>query len=511
MIRTRAPELPQLAPWLNCDGSLSLRALRGKVVLLDFWTYGCINCLHILPDLHYLEAKYRERLVIIGIHTAKFEQEQNPEAVQQAIWRYGITHPVVVDCDRTLWDQYAIKAWPTFVVIDPQGYAIATLAGEGQRERLERLIEGVIGNPSGAGAEQENDDANSGQPWLASPLAFPGKVVVDGPGDRLFIADTEHHRIVVTTLAGVHWAAIGTGTAGWQDGEGATAQFSSPQGVAFDAQRQILYVADTGNHLLRRVNLLQSQVSTLAGTGTQSRVIFPHGGAALSVALNSPWDVALLGESLYIAMAGAHQIWQMDLARGTLQTLIGTGAEFCVDGDRQIAAFAQPSGITTDGTELFVADSETSSIRAISLAGEPLVRTVCGGGQLFEFGNQDGVGSEARLQHCLGITYGGGYLWVADTYNHAIKRVDCATEECMTICGSGQAGFEEGTGRAASFAEPSGLGWWGNGQEPTGKGQQLFVADTNNHAIRCIQIASQGVTTLPLSQVCSPFICVPER
>lgn len=513
MIRTRAPELPQKAPWLNCDGSLSLRALRGKVVLLDFWTYGCINCLHTIADLHYLEAEFRERLVIIGVHTAKFEREQSPEAVQQAIWRYGITHPVMVDCDRTLWDQYAIRAWPSFVVIDPQGYVVATLAGEGQRERLEQTIAEVLGEPQeqSLGRQEKNRDNNSNLPRLISPLAFPGKVLVDGRGNRLFIADTEHHRIVITTLAGEFRAAIGTGLAGWQDGEGAIAQFSSPQGMAFDAQQQILYVADTGNHLLRHVDLLHTQVSTLAGTGTQSQVLFPHGGEALSVALNSPWDVTQLGSSLYIAMAGAHQIWQLDLERGVVQTLLGTGAEFCVDGDPQVAAFAQPSGITTDGTELFVADSETSSIRAISLAGEPTVRTLCGGGELFEFGDRDGVGRAVRLQHCLGIAYGGGYLWLTDTYNHKIKRVNLATGECITICGSPQAGFAAGIGQTAQFAEPSGLGWWEDSQGLTKQSQYLFVADTNNHAIRHIQLEATAVTTLPLSQVCSPFVCMPER
>ncbi|HEY9764405.1 MAG TPA: thioredoxin-like domain-containing protein, partial [Trichocoleus sp.] len=201
MVRTRAPELSQTAPWLNCDGSLSLRALRGKVVLLDFWTYGCINCLHTLPDLHYLEAKYRDRVIVIGVHTAKFEQEQNPEAVQQAIWRYGITHPVVVDCDRTVWDQYAIRAWPTFVVINPQGYVVATVAGEGQRERLEQTIEKILGGEREAETEQAAF-ADGSLPRSSSPLAFPGKVVVDGPGNRLLIADTGHHRIVMTTLAG---------------------------------------------------------------------------------------------------------------------------------------------------------------------------------------------------------------------------------------------------------------------------------------------------------------------
>ncbi|HHP7243900.1 MAG TPA: thioredoxin-like domain-containing protein, partial [Elainellaceae cyanobacterium] len=413
MVRVRAPDLPQTGSWLNCDQSVSLKDLRGYVVILDFWTYSCINCLHVIPDVRYLEQKYGDRLVVIGIHTAKFDHEHDLESVRQAIARYGIMHPVVVDSDRHVWEQYAVRAWPTFVVIDPMGYVVATISGEGQRENLDRLIQQLIAdlakNGAKNGAENRTLDTSSvslspQSPALhTSPLAFPGNVVADAELDTLFIADTQHHRIVITTLNGTLKSVIGTGIAGWRDGDYETAQFSSPQGLAID--RQTLYVADTGNHLIRHIDRSQQHVSTIAGTGVQSRWLFPHGGKALDVDLNSPWDLVIVDVVMYVAMAGAHQIWAID-RDGTSQTFIGTGAEFCVDGTRDTAAFAQPSGTTTDGNDLFVVDSETSSVRRIRRGESPTADTVCGSGQLFEFGDRDGIGSNVRLQHCLGLTYG---------------------------------------------------------------------------------------------------------
>lgn len=502
MVRIRAPELSQAFPWLNCQHPLLLKALRGQIVLLDFWTYGCINCLHIIPDLHYLEQKYSQFLTIISVHTAKFDHEQSLESIQQAVLRYGITHPVLVDCDRTLWDQYAIRAYPTFVLIDPQGYIVATFSGEGRRQILDQLIQQLIEEHRGKGTldEQSLVDILRPQDLLTSPLAFPGKVLADELSNTLFIADTGHHRIVMTSLNGTLKATIGTGTAGWQDGDWNTAQFSSPQGMALDPSGQILYIADAGNHLLRQVDLRQFTVSTVAGTGTQSRLLFPHGGKALEVDLNSPWDLALLGDQLQIAMAGSHQIWVMHLSDRTIETLIGTGAEYRVDGTADTAAFAQPHGITTDGRRLFVADSETSSIRTISFNPTPIAQTLCGQGQLFGFGDRDGVGAAVQLQHCSGLVYARGFVWIADTYNHKIKQVNPTTGECCSVAGRGTAGLQDGAGAVAALSEPAGLSC---------ANSTLYIADTNNHAVRYLNLDSLELKTLTLPDLCSPYLCTP--
>ena len=510
----RAPQFPRDRTWLNPPNPLSLRDLRGTVVLLDFWTYGCINCLHILPDLAWLEQQYTDQLVVIGVHTPKFAHEQSETAVQQAIQRYDIQHPVINDCDRTLWNQYAVRAWPTLVVIDPNGYIALQVSGEGHLERLNTVIAALLGQePNSIPASTQSLPQQIPERIPPSrlhtkeqnlELSFPSGIWVDEPCDRIFIADTGHHRVAIATLDGNLQAVIGTGQPGWQDDNFATAQFNMPQGLAFDAVQQRLYVADTGNHLIRCIDLEQEQVHTLAGTGRQSRVIHPHGGRATEVDLNSPWGLALAYPDLYIAMAGSHQIWALNLVNSQMATLIGTGAEACVDGSPAIAAFAQPSGlcidyctdVCTDRPHLYVADCESSSIRQVDLE-TPSVQTLCGSGGLFDFGNRDGIGDQVRLQHCLGVCAVDDTLWIADTYNHVIKQLNLNTQECITRWGTGQPGYRDGDGmcdrtcpqnvpQPSLFNEPSAL---------SATSTHLYVADTNNHAIRRINLANNHVST----------------
>jgi thiol-disulfide isomerase/thioredoxin len=501
--RVRAPELPQDKPWLNTDHPILLKNLKGRVVILDFWTYCCINCLHVLPELKYLEQKYQDNLTVIGIHSAKFDNEKETENIRQAILRYDIEHPVLVDSNFQVWQQYAVRAWPTLIVIDPEGYVIGHLSGEGNQETLDQLVGEMLSE------HQEKGTTNFGklsltlekqrQP-LATPLAFPGKVLADESKNRLFVADSGHHRIVVSTLTGEVLHIIGTGKAGLTDGAYTDARFSSPQGMTLDVENDLLYVADTENHTLRQIDLKNQYVKTIAGTGEQSHSIRPHGGAALEIRLNSPWDLEKLGDRLLIAMAGSHQIWEMQLETGIIQTYAGTGSEACVDGSLEEAVFAQPSGIATDGRELYIADSEVSSIRAVGLVNDLPVRTVCGSGGLFGFGDVAGDGSDVRLQHCLGIEYTQNYLWVADTYNHKIKRVDPHTGNCQTVLGDGTAGLQNGQGTATRFFEPSGM---------SAIAAQVFVADTNNHAIRRIELGTLNVTTLEFPGLCAPDVCLP--
>ena len=523
MAKVRAPELPSNFSWLNCDQPLSLATLRGQVVLLDFWTVGCINCLHILPDLNYLQQKYQSGLTVIGVHAAKFDHEQAIDTVRQATLRYDIGHPVLIDQNFYVWDQYAVRAWPTLVIIDPAGYVIGYLAGEGHRAALDELISQIIIIPNVSiptQATPQNFWLTALPSPLVTPLAFPGKVLADEASDALFIADSGHHRLVISNLNGLVIQVIGQGQPGWRDGTFAEAQFHAPQGMAFDRQHQHLYVADSANHVIRKIDLRQQTVTTIAGTGQQSRHLAPQGGQALATALNSPWDLQLLEDQLFIAMAGAHQIWQMSLTAATLMTYAGTGAEGWFDGLATEAAFAQPSGITTDGVTLWIADSEISSIRAVELSvqfpdrsldlptaqnsGEadplPRVLTLCGSGDLFGFGDVDDTGEKARLQHCLGVDYTPTGLWVADTYNHKIKRVDRLTGSCQTMWGTGQAGHQDGYAATATFAEPSGL---------SATSSHLYVADTNNHAIRQVNWRTGMVSTIAFPQLCAPAFCLP--
>ena len=503
--RVRAPELPQNSIWLNTDNPLFLKDLKGRVVLLDFWTYCCINCLHILPDLKYLENKYKDSLTVIGVHSAKFDNEKEAENIRQAVLRYDVEHPVLVDSNFQVWQQYAVRAWPTLIVIDPEGYVVGDVSGEGNRDVLDRLIDQIISEHQEKGTinfQELTLTLEKQRKPLAAPLASPGKVLADEANNQLFIADSGHHRIVVSTLTGEVLHIVGTGKPGLTDGSFSEAQFSSPQGMTFDAETQILVVADTENHALRQIDFKTGQVKTIAGTGEQSHYIRPHSGIGLDIALNSPWDVEKVGNRLLIAMAGSHQIWEMQLETGRVSTYAGTGAEACLDGVLHESAFAQPSGLSADGRELYVADSEVSSIRGVGLVDNLPVRTICGSGDLFGFGDVDGKGVDARLQHSLGVEYTQNYLWVADTYNHKIKRVDPRTGDCHTMLGDGIAGHQDGQSTKARFSEPSGL---------SAIAAHLYIADTNNHAIRHVALDTLEVTTLEFPGLCAPDVCLPPR
>ncbi|HEX9917939.1 MAG TPA: thioredoxin-like domain-containing protein, partial [Pyrinomonadaceae bacterium] len=367
--RVRAPELGNNRGWLNTDKPLSLAALRGKVVLLDFWTYGCINCIHIIPDLKRLEAKYPNNLVVIGVHSAKFENEKQSDNIRQIILRYEIEHPVVNDADFQIWQSYAVRAWPTQVLIDPGGYVVGKVEGEGNYDALDEGIADTVAEFRKRGELNEQplklalERAKTGD----MPLAFPGKILADEKSDRLYVADSNHNRVVVAKLDGTFLDAIGTGERGAADGAFARATFHRPQGLALDDDA--LYVADTENHLIRRVDLKARTVSTIAGTGVQARGFDAEAGRteARSAALNSPWDLQLVRRTLYIAMAGPHQIWRLNLARGQVSVFAGSGREARLDGSLVASAFAQPSGLTTDGRTLYVADSESNIIRAVGL------------------------------------------------------------------------------------------------------------------------------------------------
>ena len=488
--RIRAPELTGHRGWLNTDKPLSLSALRGKVVLLDFWTYGCINCMHIIPDLKRLEKKYPNELVVIGIHSAKFENEKETENVRRIILRYEIEHPIVNDADFAIWKAYAVDAWPTRYLIDPAGYIIGRLSGEGGYDVLDGAIAQAIDEFRKRGELNEQplklvlERAKVGD----LPLAFPGKVLADMANDRLFIADSDHNRIVITRLDGTLIETIGTGNRGAEDGSFDRATLFRPQGMVRDGDT--LYVADTENHLIRAADLKTKMLKTIVGTGLQS-LEYGRSGPAKRVALNSPWDLQLVGRTLYIAMAGPHQIWKLDLDTNEVSTFAGSGREARTDGPLAEAAFAQPSGLATDGQMLYVSDAEANIIRAINLQTKE-VRTLVGG-NLFDFGDEDGHGDAVRLQHPLGLSRWNSEVFVADTYNHKIKVLDVAARRVRTFVGTGKPGQKDGP--SASFYEPGGL---------SVAGDKLYVADTNNHAIRVVDLKTKQTQTLQIKGLQPP-------
>jgi thiol-disulfide isomerase/thioredoxin len=489
--RIRAPELSGDRGWLNTDKPLSLAGLKGKVVLLDFWTYGCINCMHIIPDLKKLEKKYPNELVVIGVHSAKFENEKDTENIRRIILRYEIEHPIVNDADFAIWKSYAVNAWPTRYLIDPAGYIIGKLSGEGGYEALDKAIADSIAEFRKRGELNEAplklvlERAKVGD----LPLAFPGKVLADQKSGRLFIADSDHNRIVLAKLDGTLIETIGTGAHGAQDGSFDQSTFFRPQGMALNGDA--LYVADTENHLIREVDLKSKTVKTIAGTGQQSRE-FGAVGMARATALNSPWDLQLIGRTLYIAMAGPHQIWRLDLTLREVSDFAGSGREARIDGQLKEAGFAQPSALATDEKTLYVSDAEANIIRAIDLSPNGKVRTLVGG-DLFDFGDEDGFGNDVRLQHPLGLARWNDKLLIADTYNHKIKLLDPAARSVKSFAGTGKPGQADGS--RPSFYEPGGLAV---------AGDKLYVADTNNHAIRVVDLKTKETKTLPIKGLQPP-------
>ncbi len=508
-----APELDGGIAWLNTGGPLSLKKdLKGKIVLLDFWTLCCINCIHVLPDLAKLEKKYANELVVIGVHSPKFDSEKITANIRKAVLRYQIEHPVVNDADHVIWDKYEVDAWPTMVLIDPEGNLVGFTSGEGNYD----LLDIVIGKLVDEHKKKKTLDEKPVRFDLAkfresgdTPLFFPGKVVADESGRRLFIADSTHHRVVVTDLDGNRVAVIGTGTPGKADGPFDKAQFDDPQGMAVSGD--LVYLADRKNHLIRLVDMKSKTVTTIAGNGEQDhepdnrRLVIPM--PAMEIGLNSPWDVFLAGDKLYVAMAGHHQIWLLDLKEKKIGPFAGNGRETIGDGALRRATFAQPSGLTSDGKFLYVADSETSSLRKVDLDPEGKVQTLVGRG-LFVFGDVDGPGrieddplmtrAEARLQHALGVVHVAGKLYITDTYNSKIKVFDLASGTLTTLI----SGRPMGLFGPTVFNEPAGI------SHANGK---LYVADTNAHRIRVVDLTTKAVTTLPLKGVDPPAMPKKEK
>ncbi|MBM4054037.1 MAG: redoxin domain-containing protein [Planctomycetes bacterium] len=482
-----APELAGGTAWFNVAEPLSMKDLKGKVVLIDFWTYCCINCMHVIPDLKKLEAKYQNELAVIGVHSAKFNNERESENIRQAILRYEIEHPVVADSNFLIWNAYGVRAWPTLVLIDPEGNVVGSDTGEGHYEILDKLIGNLI-----SGYRSKNLMNNAPLPmslerekYGPAILSFPGKILADEAAGCLYISDTNHNRIIISSFEGEIIDIAGNGTPGNVDGSFEEASFKHPQGMAL--QGNYVYVADTENHSIRKLDIEKRIVSTIAGTGKQAGYAASGGMGTLSP-MNSPWDLVLPGnKQLYIAMAGAHQIWEMDLESTVFKPYAGSGREGCIDGALDSCALAQPSGLAVSGRNIFFADSEVSAIRYADLE-EEMVKTVVGQ-DLFVFGDVDGKGSEVRLQHPLGVAVYEGLVYVADTYNHKIKVIRPDTQECKTYAGTGKAGFKDGA--EPQFYEPGGI---------VIANKKLYVADTNNHAIRIVDMKTKEGSTLRLKE-----------
>lgn len=483
--KPEAPDFPEGLDWVNTDHPLTLAELRGKVVLLLFWMPCSVNCLHILSGVKRLQRKYPAELVVVGVYSPTFAAEQDTANLRQIILRHEIEHPVVNDHDLEMARKYAVRTWPTLFLLDPEGKALGYDSGERAYDVFDDAIAGVIEGFSARGLLDSTPLRfpleRDGVPDTL--LRFPAKVLADEAGAMLFVSDTNHHRIVIASLDGTVLHVIGSGAAGLDDGGFAEATFRHPQGLALDGET--LYVADTGNHAVRRVDLASLQVTTVAGTGERVRD-GKVSGYGTFLALDTPRDVLVSRNHLYLAMAGSDRICRMDLETGEITPHAGSGRKGRIDGPMLRGALAQPSGLATDGRSLYFVDSETSSVRVADLAPRGRLSTIVGRG-IADFGDRDGVGPQVRLQYPMGIAYHDGALYVADTYNNRIKRVVPQTKEATTFLGTGEGWLRDGA--LPVFNGPSGM---------SVAGGKLYVADTNNHVVRVADLETKAVSTLEL-------------
>ena len=497
--RVAAPAFPPGLDWINTDRPLTMQGLRGKIVILDFWTYGCINCIHMIPVFEQIEEKYADEVVVIGVHSAKFETEGQTDNLRQIVRRYDLRHPVINDNQFMVWQTYGARAWPTAVVIDPRGNVVVREAGEIPFAAFDAYLAGMVAYYDEIDAtiidRRPLEAALEGAGDPGTLLLFPGKVLADEAGGRLFIADSNHNRIVVADLMSHEVLdIIGSAARGFDDGGFDRASFDKPQGMALDGDR--LYIADVNNHAIRAANLTERTVQTVAGNGEMGRGYVRFGAriaAPREAALRSPWDVELDDEGrLHIAMAGTHQLYIFEPQSNLLYPSVGNGREANLNDVRLAdSELAQPSGLYFAGEgKLYFADSESSAIRLADFENDRV--TVVAGttaNSLFDFGDVDGEWGENRLQHALGVQGApGGDLYIADTYNSRIKVIPAGETAVRTVFGlGGTGGYADGDADAAQFDEPGGLSY-ANGL--------LYVADTNNHAIRTIDLASGLVDTL---------------
>ena len=429
--RVRAPELVGAGGWINTGGrAYGIKDFRGRILVLDFWTFCCVNCLHVLAELRPLEARFADVLDVVGVHSPKFAHEAEHGAVVAAVERYEVQHPVLDDPDLATWSQYAVRAWPTLCVVDPEGYLVHVASGEGHGEGLARLVEELVAEQDAKGTLRRRGQAYVAPAPAETALRFPGKLALLDDG-TLLVTDTAHHQVVRLAADGeTELARFGSGERGFVDG--AAPAFAEPQGVCVLASGEVL-VADTANHAVRRLDLDTGAAVTVAGTGAVWRPGDASCGPALQVALSTPWDLAEWEGEVVLAMAGTHQLWA--LSGDEVRVLAGTTGEGLRDGDATRAYLAQPSGLVAGTDRLWFADAETSALRWYRATpdGRGEVGTAVGSG-LFDFGHRDGPAAEALLQHPLGVALlPDGSVAVCDTYNGAVRRYDPVTEELSTL------------------------------------------------------------------------------
>jgi DNA-binding beta-propeller fold protein YncE len=450
--------------------------------------------MHMHPRVRELEERFADVLVVVGVHAGKFPAERATPRIRSACARLGLSHPVVNDRQFRIWRSYGVQAWPTIALVTPDGYVVTVRPGEFPVEEIAGTIS-RLADAHRATGDLDTAPRDFGRDPLGAPaddgagsvLRFPGRVLA--AGERLYVSDTGNRRVLaLRLLEGLARAAEaprasiesvwGSGEEGFEDGESEHAGFREPQGLALHGGT--LYVADRTNHAIRAIGLADHAVRTVAGTGELAASRLTPGRGP-STSLRSPWGLAVWRGGLAIAMAGSHQLWTLTLdGRELLSPLAGSGGEDLTDGRAERALLAQPTGLAAAGEMLYFTDSESSAVRVVADGPEPRVATIAGTG-LFDFGDRDGAGDDALLQHVEDIAWMDGSLYVTDTYNDKIKVLDPASRDCRALPG--------GAGSGATLAGPAGIS--------AGAGR-LWVADTDAHRVVAVDPSTGAVRPLAI-------------
>lgn len=461
--RAPAPEFPAGLDWVNVSEATTLSSLRGRVTMLWFWSYDSALCWNVLPDITHLESRYHDGLTVIGVHTPKYPHQREPGVVLKAVNRHHIRHAIISDPDYVLWQRYAIESWPSVVLIDAEGQIAAVFPGEGRRADIDHWIGLLLDEAAERDLRDYGPAAPASRPEPRLPLLFPGKILATDT--MLYVADSGHHRVLECNHEGRILRQFGSGDPGFWDGRISECGLRDPQGMAL--RDDLLFVADRGNHAVRRIRLFGGEVETALGTGEAGR-LRPHDAQATATPILAPTDLALVADKLYVLATAQNQIWQLDLSRGRVDVFAGSGKLGINDGMSLEASFAQPSGVVPSGLQLLVVDAATSAIRLVRL-NDGRVTTLTGVG-LYDFGDSAGARETARLQNPLALALDQrGIVFIADSYNGRIKALS----------------LKSGAVRALNvnyrFLEPGGL---------SVAAGALWVANTNAHEIVRIDLAT---------------------
>jgi len=469
--RVRAPELPGSIEWFNVDRPVRLADLHGMLVLLDFSLGDTACSRHSQHELNRLAGRFSDELVILCAHLPELPAAMRRSHVRSLISRQDVRFPVLHDPERVCRALFGIHDQPVRILIDRDGCIVGTSHGIGKQSHLERVIAHQI-SLCGGWARRGPPFKVRLEPATRGTLHFPTRLIV--AHDRLYIADSGNNRILMTTKQGGILREYGGVAAGFVDGPAGSAAFDNPQGLC--RVDEYVYVADTGNHAIRRINLRTDEVETLAGTGSDAGQDLSKLSMPRDCVLNTPCDVLFRRGQLFIAMTGLHQVWRLSMIDNVLSIFAGSGAAGSADGPSHLASFTQPVSLAWCDGRFYCVDAGSGTVRCIDPVSGYVTTLQVGADRA-----GTGAAGMEQLQHPLDITSDERRkrLWIADTWNNTIRSVDIRVRPATRGV----------SGRRLD--EPAGLAFDNN---------TLYIANTNAHEVLRVDTDSGRAEALNVTE-----------